>query len=410
MVNGRPGYAWYFGRDAAWCAFAIDDYGDFATVRRQLEFFRDYQDLNGKIFHELSASGVVHYDAADSTPLYVILAADYLRHSGDLATIRVLWPSLVRAMDFLYSTDTDGDLLIENTDVGHGWVEGGPLSGANTTFYLAGLWARSLEDAAYIAGAIGEEGRARLFVDDAADVFAQLEADFWNEDGRFYAHGRNADGSFNPARTVLPAPVAWLNPLPAERIAPALDAYASDEFSTDWGVRILSADSPDYNPGSYHGGAVWPLFTGWAALAEYKYGRAQAGFRHMMSNLRIKDRWARGYVEEVLHGAEYKPYGVCPHQGWSETGALHPAIDGLLGWEPDALAGRARIAPQLPADWDTLTVNNLRVGGTTLSLNLWRERGRIEWDVADRSGPPVEITMESPLGKRGTGADSEHDE
>ena len=59
-VNGRPGYSWYFGRDAVWSAFAILDYGDFEGVKQILDLFVKYQDLNGKIYHELSTSGFVH--------------------------------------------------------------------------------------------------------------------------------------------------------------------------------------------------------------------------------------------------------------------------------------------------------------------------------------------------------------
>ena len=70
QINGRPGYAWYFGRDAQWSAFALLNYGDFEKVKSVLTIFQDYQNINGKIFHELSTSGVVHYDAADATPLY----------------------------------------------------------------------------------------------------------------------------------------------------------------------------------------------------------------------------------------------------------------------------------------------------------------------------------------------------
>ena len=87
-VNGRPGYAWYFGRDGAWSGLALLDYGDFDKVKSMLEFFNKYQDLNGKIFHELTTSGAVHYDAADATPLYIILAGQYLRHSGDVQFIK----------------------------------------------------------------------------------------------------------------------------------------------------------------------------------------------------------------------------------------------------------------------------------------------------------------------------------
>ncbi len=372
ISNGRPGYGWYFGRDAVWSAFAIDDYGDFATVREQLEFLRRYQDLDGKIFHELTASGAIHYDAADSTPLYILLAAHYLQHSGDVEYLRDLYPSLLAAVDFLNATDSDGDLLIENENVGHGWVEGGSLWGSQTSIYLAGLWARALEDMAYIADRIGEEPRAKMLRLDALDVFNQIDAEFWSNDHQFYSFGKLPDGSFNPERTILPATVAWFNSVDPSHMNPVLDAYASDEFTTDWGVSILSTQSEHYNPRAYHGGAVWPLFTGWASLAEYKYGRPLSGFTHIWENMAVKHHWSLGYVEEVLHGEEYKPYGVCPHQCWSETNIAQPTLAGMLGWAPDATLGFARLAPQFPADWDTVTVRNLRVGDSRFDLRMER--------------------------------------
>jgi hypothetical protein len=83
QVNGRPGYAWYFGRDAVWSSYAVLDYGDFDRVKTVLELFSKYQDVSGKIYHELTTSGIAHYDAADATPLYIALAGKYLHHSGD---------------------------------------------------------------------------------------------------------------------------------------------------------------------------------------------------------------------------------------------------------------------------------------------------------------------------------------
>jgi glycogen debranching enzyme len=78
--SGRPGYAWFFGRDACWTALAILHYGDFESVKELLRFLGRHQDLSGKILHELTTSGAAHYDAADATPLYVILLGRYLAH------------------------------------------------------------------------------------------------------------------------------------------------------------------------------------------------------------------------------------------------------------------------------------------------------------------------------------------
>jgi hypothetical protein len=53
-VSGRPGYAWYFGRDAIWSAMAMIDYGDYKGVLSILNQFLKFQDINGKIYHELT--------------------------------------------------------------------------------------------------------------------------------------------------------------------------------------------------------------------------------------------------------------------------------------------------------------------------------------------------------------------
>ena len=153
-IDGRPGYAWYFGRDGQWSGYALLDYGDFEKVKSILEMYIKFQDLNGKIYHEVSTSGIVHYDAADATPLFIILAGKYLMHSGDLEFIRSNWPAIKKSIDFCFSTDTDSDHLIENTNVGHGWVEGGSLFGTHSTLYLTSCWAAALENAEYMAKAI----------------------------------------------------------------------------------------------------------------------------------------------------------------------------------------------------------------------------------------------------------------
>ncbi len=391
--SGRPGYAWYFGRDAAWASFAIDDYGDFAIVKNQLQFFQKYQDLSGKIFHEVSTSGVVHYDAADATPLYVILAAHYLKASGDLDFIKQSWAHIKHAIDFLYSTDTDGDLLIENKNVGHGWVEGGKLWGANPTFYLAGLWAQTLKDAAYLAEKLNLNELSRKYSNDAKRVIKILNNDFWNEKDNFFYYGKIKAGQYNPEKTVLPAVVMYYNLLDDEKVKNMLDCYASDDFSTDWGVRIISSQSPLFNPRGYHYGSVWPLFTGWTALAEYEYGNSVQGFRHIMNNMNIKNHWALGFVEEVMNGLTYEPAGVCPHQCWSETNIIAPAIHGMVGWIPYAPEKRAELKPRFPLQWNKVIVNNLRIGKSLIKLQMEQRKNETIFWLTLEQGKGVNILL-----------------
>jgi len=389
-ISGRPGYAWYFGRDAVWSCFAVNNYGDFESVKQQLHFFAKFQDLAGKIFHELSTSGGLHFDAADATPLYLNLAAHYLRASGDLQTIRELWPSLMRAMDYLYSTDTDGDGLIENTRVGHGWIEGGKLYGAHTTCYLAGLWCQTLRDAAYLGQAIGQTGRNRQFLTDAARVHQKLNTDFYLDSLDYYSLGLWPGGTYHTEKTSMPNVPMIFGLLDSAQTATMLDEWGSDKFSTDWGVRIVSRESPLFNQRGYHYGSIWPLFTGWTALAEYRYGRPERAFQHVVSTMNIFDDWGLGYTEEVLHGEIYQPSGVCSHQCWSETNVIHPLITGMLGFEPDALQKTVTLFPQFPAEWPTFRVTNLRVGNSVFNLEMTKS-DRITWNFSRVRGEPLQI-------------------
>lgn len=370
-VNGRPGYAWYFGRDAEWSGFALLDYGDFENVKAQLQFFNRYQDLTGKIFHEASTSGFLHYDAADATPLYLVLAGRYFRYSNDTAFLRKSWPNIRRAIDYCFSTDTDKDHLIENTNVGHGWVEGGELYGSHATIYMAGAWSAALTEAANMAGYLNDSD-AGWYLNEAREVKTSVNKRFWSDSRRFYAYGMNKDGSFRWDPTVLPAVPVYFGLADREKAAWCTQQYASNYFTTNWGVRIIRDDSRMFKPTGYHYGSVWPLFTGWTSLAEYKSGSPVQGFSHLMNNLNVYKNWGLGFVEEVLNGSEYKPSGVCAHQCWSETMVLQPAIEGLLGLNVDAGQQRLTLAPALPADWDSIDVDNIRLADRKIAFNYRR--------------------------------------
>ncbi|MCX6271948.1 MAG: GH116 family glycosyl hydrolase [Bacteroidetes bacterium] len=400
-VNGRPGYAWYFGRDGEWSGMAVTDYGDFSGVKAILNQYVRYQDLSGKIYHELTTSGVVHYDAADATPLFVVLAGRYVKQSGDTAWLRLNWPAVLKAIDYCYSTDTDGDHLIENTAVGHGWVEGGKLFPVHTEIYLAGCWAEALKSAARMSQILGNTQAEQMYSKEYEIVRSNINKEFWNEKGGGFFFGKLRNGTYNPEPTVLPAVPMLFGLTDSIHTSMVLQTYAANGFTSDWGVRILSEESPLFNPRGYHYGSVWPLFTGWTSLAEYKYQRPVQAYTHLMENLLNYKYWGKGYVEEVLNGAEYKPSGVCPHQCWSETMVLQPAIEGLLGLDADALKNLIRLSPQLPADWKRFQANNIRVGSHHLDLLMEKKGNQVIWTFLHRGETPLSINL-SPSYPPGT--------
>ncbi|HTG13673.1 MAG TPA: GH116 family glycosyl hydrolase, partial [Blastocatellia bacterium] len=407
----RPGFAWYFGRDALWTTLAITSYGDYAATRTALDFLKKFQRDDGKIPHEISQSaGLIPWfkdygypwASADATPLYVIAHADYWRTSGDLGYIKKNWDSIVKAYRFTAATDTDGNGLIENTSFGHGWVEGGALYPPHEEIYMQGLWIEALGSIAELADQMGDKRMATEARGAAERTRAATAKTYWLADRGFYAFATNRPQATpriaepGPARdrrqtrlnelskaslidedTVLPAVPLWWRTLDDERAQSEIDHFGSGAIATDWGARIISNRSLLYDPLSYHYGSVWPLFTGWASMGAYRYGRPHVGYQALMASALLTYSGALGYVTELLSGDFNAAFGRSSHhQVWSEAMVVTPLMRGLLGIEVSEGGRRLSFAPQLPANWDRVRARSVAVGDARYDLMLERTTGR----------------------------------
>ncbi|HXE57850.1 MAG TPA: GH116 family glycosyl hydrolase [Gemmatimonadales bacterium] len=390
--DGRPGYAWYFGRDACWTAFAQLAAGEREGPRDVIAFLSRTQDVSGKVCHEYTTSGLVHYDAADSTPLYLLLVGRYAAWTGDLDFLRRHWGAIAAGYRFCLETDRDGDGLIENHRVGHGWIEHGPLGGAYVTLYLAACWVAALEALAPVAARLAGPALAEELAERAGRARAAIARRF-RVDGE-YALGILADGSPQRHRTAMLAVPLLLGAVPPDEAASWYDAVAGAGFSAPWGVRMIARDDPLFLPTGYHRGAVWPLYTGWVSLAEWRGGRYEAALEHLRANARLVESRAKGAFDEVLHGLEETGGGVCPDQAWSAAMVLAPVIEGLWGVIPDALGGAVRIRPYLPARWERMALRRLRVGPTSLDVVVRRRPGGMVVRVRRRHGPGIRVELE----------------
>jgi glycogen debranching enzyme len=304
-----------------------------------------------------------------------------------------VWPHVERALAFCLATDADGDGLIENARVGHGWTEGGPLGGAQVTLYLAALWRAALEGVARAADVLGEDRAAADCWARAARAGDALETVFRDARRGVYALDRRRDGARTWTQSALHAVPLLLGAVAPLRMERWLDEVAGESFSAPWGVRLVAAGDRHYDPQSYHGGSVWPLFTGWVALAEYRAGRPDAGFRHLAANARLPFERQLGAFDEVLHGATGVAAGVCGDQAWSAAALVAPVVEGMLGAEPDAPSGRLGIAPALPEGWDWMELRGLRCGETALDVRVRRRGPRLAVRVRRTGGPPLWLTV-----------------
>src|SRR5437879_7111704 len=117
-------------------------------------------------------------------------------------------------------------------------------------------------------------------------------------------------------------------------------------------MRIISSRAPRYDAGGYHYGSVWPLFTGWASVGEYRYHRALPAYSNLRANALLALDGSPGHVTEVLSGDYYQPLSTSsPHQIWYAAMVISTLLRGLFGLETDAAARRVVLAPNVLPDW-----------------------------------------------------------
>jgi glycogen debranching enzyme len=386
----RPGFAWFFGRDSLWTALALDAEGDFRTSRTTLEFLGKYQRADGKIEHEISQTAAIvpwftnypyAYASADATPLFIVAADDYVTRSGDLGFLMANWEKLWKAYQFLKSTYGEKGFP-QNTGVGHGWVEGGALLPVRAEMYQVGLGTAALRSLAHLAAL----SHNRAIETDLNKEFTQqkllLNQMFWSEEKGLYGFAVGMDDARIDTPSVLATVPMWFGLLDPEKAERMLNLLASPDHQADWGMRIISSLDPKYNPGGYHFGSVWPLFTGWASVGEYRYHRAFPAYSNLRANALLALNGSLGHVTEVLSGDYFEPLSTSsPHQIWSAAMVVSPILRGMLGIEVDAAACTVRLSPHVPADWTYFRVRNLPVGQAHLNLSYRKTESEVSLEV-----------------------------
>ncbi len=379
--SARPGFGWFFGRDALFALYAVNSFGDFQLSREEMEFLLKRQRADGKIMHEWSQAAEFvdwkslpyEWAAADATGLMLMGMADYVNASDDVPFAQQHWEQLAKAWSFETTHDSDGDGIYENTE-GTGWVESWPPGMPHQEIYLAAVDQQASTAFARLAAVTGHAELAAAALTRAQHIKAQIEKEYYLPATQSYAFSRNADGTTDDSATIFPAMAWWDGTLALNNAGPLFTRWASDEFSTDWGTRDLSPKTAFYDPISYHQGSVWPLYTGWVSLAEYRAGRPLAGYAHLMQNSNLT--WAQdlGAVTELLSGEFYHPLGrSTSHQLWSSAMVVVPVLRGMFGIAWDAQIGTLSIAPNLPATWDRAAVRRLAVGRTRTDLTFTRQ-------------------------------------
>ncbi len=404
--NFRPGFAWFFGGDAAINSLAMSSLGQLGLVRDGMAFSAKYQREDGKIAHEISqAAGRLPWFTdypytwfhGDTTPFWILACYEYWLASGDDAWVRATWPRIARAFRWSATTDGDGDGLMDNPKAGAGAIEVGGLGDdLHTDIYLAGVWVAALNGLRDMASATGDTVVAR----DAGALFQRasgsLERRFWMPAAGRYAFAlleppapgtKPAPGAgayattegglrLNDALTIWPTTAMSFGLLQPDRADRMLLEISGSQLTTDWGTRTLARDHPLYDPLHYNNGTVWPFVTGFVALAHYRYHRSWAGWELVRDIARTTFDFSRGHNPELMSGQFYRPLDTAvPDQYFATSMLVTPLVRGLLGLEADAPRHALTVAPHLPAEWDSAAVTGFRVGEDRVGVRVVRRPG-----------------------------------
>ena len=382
----RPGFAWFFGRDSLWCGLALNSEGDFATTKTALEFIAKFQSEDGKIPHEIAqgASFVdwfkaypYAYASADATPLFIIGVDDYVASSNDVEFAKVNWPHIAKAYEFLRST-YNANGFPRNFGVGHGWVEGGPLLPIESEFYQSGLAAAAIRSLAHLSQLTGKDADAKTLSAQFDKEHKQLNDAFWSAEKKVYAFGQGRDNQRVDEPSVLATVPMWFGLTDEDKSQRMISTLAAHEHQTDWGMRIISNRAEKFSGGGYHYGSVWPLFTGWASVAEYRYHRPQPAYDNLHANALLALDGSPGHVTEVLSGDYYQPLSTSsPHQIWSAAMVISPLLRGLFGLQFNAPEHTLAFVPHLPADWKTFALNQVAAGSDSVNFLFTRDDSSI---------------------------------
>jgi glycogen debranching enzyme len=372
----------------------------------------------GKILHERRYCEMAnlrevpfakYYGSIDATPLFIVLAGRYLDRTGDLETIREIWPNILAALEWINTYgDIDNDGFVEYSRAlssglaNQGWkdsydaifhADGSDAEGPIALCEVQGYVFEALKCAAEMAGRLDTPQLASELRAKAEKVREHFEASFWCEDIQTYAVA--LDGQKRPCRVVasnaghaLFAGIA--SPDRAHKVAAKL--LAKDSFS-GWGIRTLASSERRYNPMSYHNGSVWPHDNALIAMGMKRYGLRDAACQVFtaITDAAINRDLSRlpelfcGFVRR--RGGTPTPYPVaCSPQAWAAA-SVFGLLQACLGLELRHQTQEIFLRdPVLPDFLNEVRIRNLTLAGASIDLLLHRHGDDVTASVLNRRG------------------------
>lgn len=422
---GVPWYDALFGRDSIISAMQVIPYNPEvarSTLRvlanhqgRKADDWRD--ERPGKMLHELRVGeqanlnfipDTPYYGSVDSTPLFLILMAEYIDWTGDMHLFQDLIKNVDAAIEWIdRHGDLDGSGFTSYTcyspkglynqcwkdswdSICHsdGSIAVHPIAAAEVQGYvymakrrIANLYER-----------IGRHDDADRLRRDAVNLRWKFNNQFWMEDKRYFAEALDKNGQCDVISS-NPAQALWSEIMEPEKARAVVDRMFRGDMFSGWGIRTLSALEKRYNPLGYHNGTVWPHDNSIIAMGLNKFG-----FKEELSVLFTSMYEAAAFypiyrLPELFGGFQREEFDVpikypvaCSPQAWS-AGTIPYMLSASLGFTPDALGRKLTLVkPKLPPWLHTVRISKLIVGDAYTQLEFQREGDSTLVNVVGKRG------------------------
>jgi glycogen debranching enzyme len=435
---GLPRFSVPFGRDSlvtglqtlSWNPRFSRDVLRFLAHRQGKEENPWNYEQPGKIMHEMHTGELARchevpfglfYGSVDSTVLFLVLGAEYIRWTDDLELYRELKPNFDAAWEWI---DKYGDID------GSGYVQyqahtPPKLSSAALTVGLFNQgWKDSANSVTYADGSIvtdhpvalaevqgdlyralhlwtgiydalpepeGTRDRAAATHQRAEKLQEQFNREFWMEEKQYYAMG--LDGSHRPIDSITSNPLEclWARLIAEEHVDALVAMGMSECMQTSWGIRTMANTEKAYNPFSYHNGSVWPFENALIAAGLKKYGlvmETQTLLDALVDASTFFEyrRWPEVYagVGKRVGGVLGRQPDASRPQAWS-AGAIFLLLQTILGVATPAFSGKLDITPVLPASLDSIEARNMALAGGTVSLRLVRDHSSVLMEIIENT-------------------------
>ena len=420
---GVPWYDALFGRDSIISSLQVIPYNP-QVAKSTLKLLATYQGKKsddwrdedpGRILHEMRIGEKAnlneipqtpYYGSIDSTPLFLILLAEYIDWTGDMHLFHDLLKNVDAALEWIDKNSESTGFLTYKTRsskgiYNQGWKDSwDSVSHTDGTIAVAPVALAEVQGYVYMAKKrianlferIDRHDDAERLLRDAANLRWKFNEEFWLKDKKYFAEALDQNGvcdviSSNPAQAL------WSGIIEQDKARDVVGRIFERDMFSGWGVRTLSSMEKRYNPLGYHNGTVWPHDNSLIAMGLCKYGFKEELSVLFTSMYEAASYYPRYRLPELFGGFHREEYDIpikypvaCSPQAWS-AGSIPYMLTSSLGFFPDALNERLTLVkPSLPPWLHKVRINRLIVGKAHTQLEF------------QRAG---ESTLVNVVGKRG---------